>query len=45
MYLRDKPVEVGVGGSLNVKRTLADIIDSFIVKKHSHICVFQKGVS
>jgi hypothetical protein len=45
IYLRDESIEVGVGGSFNVKRALADIIDGFIIKKHSHISVFQQGMS
>lgn len=44
-YLRNKPVEVGVSGSLNVKRSAADIVDGFIVEQHSHISVLQEWVS
>jgi hypothetical protein len=43
-HLRDKAVEVGVGGSFNVKGAPANIIDGLIVQKHSHISVFQEGV-
>jgi len=44
MYLRHKPVEVGVGWALNVKGSLAYVIDSFIVKKHNDISVFNQGM-
>ena len=45
MNLRDKAVKIAVGGSLNVKRAPANVIDSLIVKEKSHISVLQKGVS
>ena len=44
IHLGDKAVEVGVGGSLNVKGAPANIIDDLIVQKYSHISVFQEGV-
>lgn len=44
IYLRDKAVEVGVGGSLNVKGPPTDVIDGLIVQKYSHISVFQEGM-
>nr|CAB3461411.1 unnamed protein product [Digitaria exilis] len=44
MYLRHKPVEVGVGWALNVKGAAADVIDGLIVKQDSHISVLKEGV-
>ena len=43
--LGDKSVQVGIGGSLNIKVSSADIIDSFVVKHDCDISVLQKGVS
>jgi hypothetical protein len=44
VYLRDKAVEVGVGGALNVEGTAADIINGFIIKKNGNICVLKESV-
>ena len=38
--LSNESVEVGVGGSLNIKSSSADIIDSFVIKHNSNISVF-----
>ena len=43
--LGDKSVQVGIGGSLNIKVSSADIIDSFVVEHDCDISVLQKGVS
>jgi hypothetical protein len=43
--LRDQSVKVGVGRALNVKRTTADVIDSFVIKDNVHISVLEKRVS
>ena len=42
--LRDEPVQVGVGGPLNVEVPSADIIDSLVIKHNSNISMFKKGV-
>ena len=44
MYLRHKPVEVGVGWALNVKGAAADVVDGLIVKQDSNISVLEEGV-
>ena len=43
--LGDKSVQVGVGGSLNIKVSSADIIDGFVIKHNCDISVLQEGVS
>ena len=43
-YLRNKPVEIGVGRAINVERPAANIINGLIVKQHCNICVLQEGV-
>jgi len=43
--LSNESVEVGVGWSLNIKSSSADIIDSFVVKHDSDISVLEKRVS
>jgi len=43
--LGNKSVKVGVGGSFNVKRSTADVIDGFVIKHDSDISVLKKGVS
>merc|ERR1711981_1333806 len=43
--LRDKPVEVGVGGPLDVEGSPADIVDGLVVKHDSDIGVLKKRVS
>merc|ERR1719273_1124335 len=42
--LRDKSVQVGVGWSLNVKISSADIVDGFVVKHDCNIGVLKEGV-
>lgn len=42
--LGDEAVEVGVGRSLYVKGSAADIIDCLIVQQHGDICVLEQGV-
>ena len=44
MYLRHKPVEVGVGWALNVKGAAADVVDGLVVKQDSDISVLEEGV-
>ena len=43
--LSDKSVEVGVGGSLDVELSSADIVDSFVIKHNGDISVLKEGVS
>jgi len=43
--LGDQSVEVGVGGSLNIKGSSADIVDGFVVKHDGDIGVLEEGVS
>merc|ERR1711981_283016 len=43
--LGDESVEVGVGGSLNIKSSSADIVDGFVVKHDSDISMLKKRVS
>jgi hypothetical protein len=43
--LRDESVEVGVGGSLNIEVSSADIIDGLVVEHNGDIGVLKKGVS
>jgi len=43
--LGDKSVEVGVGWSLDIKSSSADIVDGFVVKHDSDIGVLEKRVS
>jgi hypothetical protein len=42
--LGDQPVEVGVGGALNVERAAADIVDSLVIEHSSDISVLKKRV-
>ena len=42
--LRDKSVEVGVGGSLDVKVSSADIVDGLVVEHDSDVSVLKEGV-
>jgi len=42
--LGDQSVQVGVGWSLNVELSSADIVDSFIVEHDGDISVLQKGM-
>jgi hypothetical protein len=43
--LADKPVQVGVGGSLNIKVSPADVIDCLIINHEGTVGVLQCGVS
>ena len=43
-YLANEPVEVGVGGSLNVEVATADVIDGLIVNHEGTVRVFQGGM-
>jgi len=43
--LSDESVQVGVGGSLNVEISSADIIDSLVVQHDCDISVFEERVS
>ncbi|RDX86580.1 hypothetical protein CR513_32074, partial [Mucuna pruriens] len=42
--LGDEPVEVGVGGSLDVKGSPADVVDGFVVQQHGHVGVLKERV-
>jgi len=43
--LRDESVEVGVGGSLNIEVSSADIVDGLVVEHDGDIGVLEEGVS
>jgi len=43
--LSNKSVQVGVGWSLNIKVSSADIIDGFVIKDNGNIGMLKKGVS
>lgn len=43
-HLSDQSVKVGVGGSIDVQGSLADIVDGLIVEHESDISVLQQGV-
>ncbi len=43
-YLRDKAVKIGVSRALDIKGAPADVIDSFIVKKHGNISMLKEGM-
>ena len=43
--LSDESVQVGVGWSLDIEVSSADIIDGLVIKDNSNIGVLQKGVS
>ena len=43
--LRDESVQVGVGGSLNVEVSAADIVDGLVVEHDGDIGVLKEGVS
>ncbi len=43
--LSDESVQVGVGGSLDVEVSSADIVDGLIVEHDGNISVFEEGVS
>ena len=42
--LGNESVQVGVGWSLNIKVSSADIIDGFVIKHNSDISVLKEGV-
>ena len=42
--LSNKSVQVGVGGSLNIEVSSADIIDGFVIKHNGDISVLKEGV-
>ena len=42
--LSNESVQVGVGGSLDVEVSSADVIDGFVIKHDSDVSVLQKGV-
>jgi len=42
--LGNESVKVGVGGSLNVKRSTADVIDSLVIEHDSDVSVLKKRV-
>merc|ERR1712070_757227 len=43
--LSDESVQVGVGWSLNIKVSSADIIDGFVIEDNGNIGVLEEGVS
>jgi len=43
--LSNESVQVGVGGSLNIEVSSADIIDGFVIEHNGNISVFKEGVS
>jgi len=43
--LGDQSVEVGLGRSLNVKVSPADVVNRFIVQHDCYVCVLQQRVS
>ena len=43
--LRDESVEVGVGGSLNIEVSSADIVDGLVVEHDGDVGVLKEGVS
>ena len=42
--LSNESVQVGIGGSLNIEVSSADIIDGFVIKHNSNISVLKEGV-
>lgn len=42
--LSDESVQVGVGGSLNIEVSSADIVNGLIVEHNGNISVFEEGV-
>lgn len=42
--MRDKSVQVGVGGSLNIEVSSADIVDGLVVEHDGDISVLEEGV-
>ena len=43
--LSDESVQVGVGWSLDIEVSSADIIDGFVIEDNGDISVLEKGVS
>ena len=43
--MSDESVQVGVGWSLNIKVSSADIIDGFVIEDNGNIGVLEEGVS
>ena len=43
--LSDESVQVGVGWSLNIEVSSADIVDGFVIEHNGNISVFEEGVS
>jgi hypothetical protein len=41
-HLGNEPVQIGVGGSLDIQGAAADVIDSFIIEHNSYIGVLQQ---
>ena len=42
--LGDKSVQVGVGGSFDIKISSADVIDGFVIEHNSNISVLEERV-
>lgn len=42
--LRDEAVEVGVGGSLDVQRAAADVVQGLVVERDGDVAVLEQGV-
>ena len=42
--MRNQTIEVSIGPTINVKRVLANIIDSLIIERDNNISVFEEGV-
>ena len=43
--MSNESVQVGVGWSLNIEVSSADIVDGFVVEHNGNISVFEEGVS
>jgi len=43
-HLGNKPVKVGISGSLNVEGTTADVIDGLVIEHDGNISVLKEGV-
>ena len=42
--MRNQSIKVSIGPTINVKRVLANIIDSLIIEQDSNISVFEEEV-
>ena len=42
--MSNESVQVGIGGSLNIEVSSADIIDGFVIKHNGDISVLKEGV-